>query len=77
MTDAELDTLNQAIVDRDGVAIRRWFVERGHPEIGYDEVTVLLDIDAILHRLGLCLQLERKKPAECRRRTPIFAYGGS
>lgn len=64
MTDEELDTLNQAIAERDGVTIRRWFVERGHPQIGYDEVTVLLDIDAILHRVGVRLEVQRKKPIE-------------
>jgi len=64
MEDEELDTLNQAIADKDRVAIGRWFVERGHPQIGYDEVTGFLDIVTILNRLGIALRVERRKPTE-------------
>lgn len=64
MADEELDTLNQAIAGNDRVAIGRWFVERGFPQIGYDEVTVLLDYAWLVDKLGFALRVVRRKPIE-------------
>lgn len=61
MPDVDLDSLNQAIADRDGVTIRRWFAERGLPQIGYEEVEVLLDYAWLLDKLGIELRVVRRK----------------